>query len=241
MVGSAAAYSVGSMKDASPRLKARLAGLLFLIVMAAGIFAEFWVWNALIVSRDAAATARNILAAEPLYRLGFAANLVDYALYLGVTAILYELLKPAGRTLSAAAAALSLAATAIVAAASLCTYAPLILLHMQDDGAWQALALLCLKLRTIGYDVSLVFFGLHFLLVGVLILRADFLPRLLGVLQIVCGACYLVNSFANVLSPPLAIALSPYILMPCIVAELALALWLALVGVNAERWHAQAA
>lgn len=229
------------MKDASPRLKARLAGVLFLIVMAAGIFAEYAVWNALIVSHDAAATARNILAQEPLYRLGFAANLIDYAFYLGVTAILYELLKPAGRTLAAAAAAFSLAATAIVATAALCTYAPLILLHMQGDGPWQALALLCLKLRTIGYDVGLVFFGLHFLLIGALILRAVFLPRLLGVLQIVCGACYLVNSFASVLSPPLAKGLSPYILMPCIAAELGLALWLSIVGVNAERWRAQAA
>lgn len=229
------------MKDASPRLKARLAGMLFLIVMAAGIFAEYRVWNMLIVFHDAAATARNILAQEPLYRLGFAANLIDYSFYLGVTAILYELLKPAGRSLSAAAAAFSLAATAIVAAAALCTYAPLILLHMQGDGPWQALALLCLKLRTVGYVVSLAFFGLHFLLIGVLILRADFLPRPLGALQIVCGACYLVNSFASVLSPPLATALSPYIFLPCIIAELALALWLLLAGVNAERWRAQAA
>lgn len=229
------------MKDTSPGLKARLAGLLFLIVMAAGVFAEYRVWNVLIVFHDPAATAQNILTQEPLYRVGFAANLVDYSFYLGVTALFYELLKPVGPSLSVAAAAFSLAATAIVAAASLCTYAPLILLHMQGHEPWQALALMCLKLRTVGYDVSLVFFGVHFLLLGLLILRADFLPRLLGVLQMICGACYLINSFASVLSPPLARDLSPYIFMPCIVAELALALWLLFIGVNSQRWRAHAA
>lgn len=239
MVECRAADIVGSMQDTSLHLKARLAGLLFLIVMAAGIFAEYRVWNVLIVFHDPAATARNILTNEPLYRLGFAANLIDYSFYLGVTAILYELLKPVGSTLSVAAAAFSMVATAIVAAAALCTYAPLILLHMQGNEPWQALALLCLKLRTVGYDVSLVFFGLHFVLIGLLILRANFLPSLLGVLQMICGACYLINSFASVLSPPFARELSPYILMPCIVAELALALWLLFFGRNFQRSRAQ--
>lgn len=227
------------MKEASSRLKARSAGLLFLIVMAAGIFAEYRVIDALVVSGDAAATARNILAQEPLYRLGLAANLIDYGVYLGVTVLLYALMKPAGRDLSAAAAVFSVAGTAIVAAASLCSYAPLILLHLPgEDGP--ALALTALRLRTAGYDIGLVFFGVHFLLIGLLILRARFLPRLLGLLQVLCGLCYLANSFARVLAPPLAASLSPYVLMPCIVAELALALWLLLMGVDAERWRAQA-
>jgi Domain of unknown function (DUF4386) len=231
MAGGAGTDSVSRMKDASPhlkatRLKARLAGLLFLIVMAAGIFAEYGVIGAVVVSGDAAATAHNILDHETLYRLGFAANLIDYTVYLAVTVILYDLLKPAGRSLAVAAAAFSVAGTAIVASVASCTYAPLILLHMPGD--WQAAALLSLRLRTAGYDVSLVFFGIHFLLLGVLILRSGLLPRVLGALQVLCGACYLVNSFASVL----ALALPPYVLMPCIVAELALASWLLVVGVR---------
>ena len=69
-------------------------------------------------------------------------------------------------------------------------------------------------------------------LIGYLIFRSTFLPRILGVLMAVAGVCYLINSFAIFLAPPLADRLFPYILVPCFVGELALALWLTVIGVN---------
>src|SRR5258708_31441246 len=59
----------------SPRLKARIAGGLYLIIIVAAIFAEFFVRGRLVASGDAAATATSILAHETLFRLGFAAEL----------------------------------------------------------------------------------------------------------------------------------------------------------------------
>ena len=232
--------------DKSLQLHARLAGLLSLITMAAGISASFLVVDPLIVSGDAAATATNILASEPLYRLGFAAKFVDYTFYLGVTVLLYGLLKPAGKSLSLLAAAFSFVGTAVVASTSLHYLAPLFFLgdapYLAAFGTdqVQALAYLSHKLRGVGSDIAMVFFGLHLLFVGWLIARSTFLPRLLGVLSAIGGICFLINSFAYFLSPPFAAQLPAYIFLPGILGQGLLALWLLVMGVNVAKWKSQA-
>ena len=90
--------------EASPRLWSRIAGVFYLITIVMGVFAEVFARGRLIVRDDAAATATNILAHETLYRLGLAADLVMLAAYIAVTLLLYVLLKPAGKSLSLAAA-----------------------------------------------------------------------------------------------------------------------------------------
>jgi hypothetical protein len=96
-----------------------------------------------------------------------------------------------------------------------------------------------LKLHAQGYAISMVLFGSYNLLIGYLIFRSTFLPRILGVLLAISGLCYLVNCFASFLSPAFAAHLVPWILVPG-TAELLLALWLVLMGVNAQRWKEQA-
>jgi hypothetical protein len=82
-------------------------------------------------------------------------------------------------------------------------------------------------------------FGFHVILIGYLIFKSTFLPRILGVWLAIAGLCYLTNSFANFLSPEFAAHLLPYILIPGAV-EILLALWLFVMGVNVERWKEQA-
>jgi hypothetical protein len=103
----------------------------------------------------------------------------------------------------------------------------------------QTLALLFLKLHAQGYTISMVLFGSYNLLIGYLIFRSTFIPRILGVLLSFSGLCYLVNCFSSFVSPAFAAHLVPYILIPG-VAELLIALWLTVVGVNEERWKEQA-
>jgi len=85
----------------------------------------------------------------------------------------------------------------------------------------------------------MVLFGSYNLLIGYLIFRSTFLPRILGVLLAFSGLCYLINCFAIFLSPAFAAHLLPYILVPG-GAELLLALWLVVIGVNVQRWNEQA-
>ena len=81
----------------------------------------------------------------------------------------------------------------------------------------------------------LVFFGFYCLLIGYLIFRSTFLPRILGVLMVFAGLGWL-----TFLSPPLANYLSPYVFVPGILGEGSLTLWLLVMGVNVERWKEQA-
>jgi hypothetical protein len=85
------------------------------------------------------------------------------------------------------------------------------------------------------YNISLVFFGFYCLLIGYLIFRSTYLPRILGVLMGFAGLGWL-----TFLSPPLAKYLYPYILAPGIFGEGSLTLWLLVMGVNAQRWNEQA-
>jgi len=85
------------------------------------------------------------------------------------------------------------------------------------------------------YFNSLAFFGLYCLLTGYLILRSTFLPRILGVLMAFGGLGWLTFLF-----PPLANALSPYNMLPGVLGEGALTIWLLVRGVSVQRWNEQA-
>ena len=228
--------------EGSPRLKARIAGVFYLITILTRMFVEISVRNRLVVSDDAAATATNILAHESLWRWGFAADIVAFASYVALTALLYELFKPVNRGLSLVAAFFSLVACVVQAISSLFHLAPLFLLggapylRVFTVEQLQALALVFLRLRAAAYhNLGLVFFGLYLLLVGILILKSTFLPRILGVLLVLAGLSYVLF-----LSPPLVRSLQPYILVFPGVGQISLCLWLLVMGVNVQRWQGAA-
>ena len=200
----------------------------------------------LVVGGDAAATATNILAHEPLYRLGAAAVLIYLPCDTAVALIFYELLKPVRRSLSLLAAFFRLIMVAILGVNLLNHFAPLVLLKggpfltaFKTDQL-QALALGSVKLYAQVFFIAMVFFGFHCLLIGYLICRSAFLPRILGVLMAIAGLCYLTHSFALVLSPALAAHLFSYLMPLGLPGELSLTLWLLAIGVNDQRWKEQA-
>lgn len=226
----------------SPRFQARIAGVIAWITTTSGFAAI--VRGRLIAYDDAAATAHNILAHELLYRLAFTGDVIAL-LYIVYTLLLYNILKPVSRNLSLLAALFSLVGCAVGAVLCLFQLAPLVILggaqslHTWNVDQLQGLALVFLKLHAQGYTISMVLFGSYNLLIGYLIFRSTFLPRILGALLSFSGLCYLVNCFASFVSPAFAAHLVPYILIPG-VAELLLAFWLTVFGVNVERWKQQA-
>jgi uncharacterized protein DUF4386 len=231
--------------EASPPRHARIAGGLWLIVIVAGA-SDFFIRSSLIVRGNPAATANNILAAEPMFRLAFAADLIAGAFYTGVTVLLYDLLKPVSRSLSLLAAAFGVAGVTAGAATSLNHLAPLALLGGAQyltaftTDQLQAQAYVSLRMYLQGFNISMVFFGFQCLLIGSLIVRSTFLPRILGVLLAIGGSSYVISSFASFLSPAFAAHLSPYILPAAVAGEGSLCLWLIVKGVNAASWQEQA-
>ena len=227
--------------DASPGPKARITGVVYLLYFLSAILAEVFM-KGIVVSGDAAATANNIQAHEPLFRLGLGTGLIATAWYIALTALLYELFKPVNRSISLVAAFFSLVGCAIQAFGSVFQLAPLVIsgssanLSAFKPEQSQALALMFFKLDSQAQSITLVFFGLYCLLIGCLIFKSTFLPRILGVLMALAGLGWL-----TFLAPPLANALSPYVLVLGFLAELSLMLWLLLKGVNVQRWKQQAA
>jgi hypothetical protein len=145
------------------------------------------------------------------------------------------------RTFSLLAAFFSLVGCALWAVGSLFQLAALAILRdggssssLTGDQA-QALALAFLNLYSQALSIGIVFFGFYCLLIGYLIVRSTFLPRIVGALLALTGVGYL-----TYLYPPLQQALSAYLPVTNLLGEAALTLWLLVVGVNAPRWTEQA-
>lgn len=227
--------------ETSLRPMARIAGALYLITILTGIFSAGYVSGKLVVNGDAAATAANILAHRGLLQLGFAIYLIEMACQVAITALFYDLLKPAGRSVSLVAAYLGLTGCVIKTFSRVFFITPLFILggahylSVFSAEQLQALALLFLKVNDRGAGIALVFFGFYAILTGYLIIKSTFLPRILGVLSVVGGLGWL-----TFLYPPLGGRLFPFIAIFAILGAASLIFWLLVFGVNAQRWKAQA-
>jgi Domain of unknown function (DUF4386) len=240
-----AAVVIGRIAETSPRFKARIAGALWLVCIATSVF-SFVIGSRLIVASDAAATATNILANESSFRLGFVADLLSGMSYVGVTVLLYSLLRPVSRSLSLLAAFFGLAGVAIGGMAWLSHLVPLVLLRGDPylsaftTAQLQALSLLALKLQLNVFSIGMVFFGVQCFVAGYLIARSTFFPRILGVLLAIGGLSYVISSLATFLAPLFGARLTPFIIPVALLGEGSLTLWLLVRGVNAQRWKEQA-
>jgi len=217
---------------------ARIAGLFYLIVIGTGLFAEVFVRQALRVSGDPIATAHNIQASEMLYRWGFVADLSNFIIGLPCILIFYILFKQVNKYLTILAIFFVIIQTAIIAVNLLNQASPLLFLgggqylkSFQPD----QLAMLsnhALDLQAQGYAIGLVFFGFYCLIIGYLIVKSTFLPRILGILYCLAGVCYIINSYALFLSPDFARTLFPYIMIPSFIGEFSVSAWLLIMGVK---------
>jgi len=227
--------------EASPRLKAKMAGVFYVLAGATYIFGEVFVLGKLVVQQDAAVTANNILMRQPLFRVGFAAAIISVACSIALTALFYDLFRPVNRSLALTAAFFHLVGLAIAAFSSLLQLAPLTVLRggqylsVFKVEQLQALSLTFFKLHGQAYNTFLVFFGFYCVLIGYLIFRSTFLPRIIGVLMVFAGLGYL-----TFLSAPLAHYLYPFNLAIAGPGEISLVGWLLVCGVNEQRWKEQA-
>jgi hypothetical protein len=233
------------MTETSPRLYARTAGFLYLIVIVGGIFAELIVRGRLVAHGDAAATARNILAHQMLYRWGFAVELFYCVCNVPVTVIFYNLFKVVNRNVTLMMVVLDLVVNTIESVSLLGHYAPLLLLngghHLRafTPEQLQGLSYLSIELFEHGFAIALFFFGFDCFAMAYLIYKSTFMPRIIGALLAIEGVGYIVNSSALFLAPTIQPHIFPYF-APTALAEIALCLWLLVMGVNVERWKEQA-
>ncbi len=229
--------------DRSPQALARAGGVIYLAIILLGLFGEVAVRGSLVVPGNPAATLDGIAASQGLWRAGIAGDLLMQVLDLPLIVILYVLLRPVSRDLSLTAAGINLIQTAVLVANKMTLLVPLFLLR---GGAHrlafspeqvQALSSLAITAHGYGFAIGLVFFGFTCLIQGYLIHRSGYLPKAIGILMAVAGACYLANSFALLLAPSIASVIFPAILVPAFVGEMSLCLWMIFKGVDLARWR----
>ncbi len=236
----------GRTIESSPQLYARIGGALYLIIIAIGLFGEAFVRDKLIVSGDATATAKNIMASEYLWRFHIAAELFLLICAIALLMILFVLLRPVSRELTLLALFFNLvsigleAATAMYLVVALFPLGNAAYLKAFSPEQLYAMANLSLKSHGYGFGVSLLFFGCFCVVIGRVIFKSGFLPKVIGALMQIAGLCYLTDSFALILSPAFANRLFPTILLPAFVGEASFCLWLLFKGVNVQRWKEQA-
>ncbi len=231
----------GRISEASPRFLARMAGVFYLLTILAGIFAQGFVSERLLVFGDAAATATNILTHRGLFRLGFTVYLIEMACQIVTVALFYVLLRPVSKSVALSAAFLELTGCIIKTFARVFFIVPLFVLGGApalsgfSTAQLQGLALLLLKVNDQGAAMALAFFGFSTVLQGYLIFRSTFLPKFLGVLGMVAGLGWL-----TFLHPPLGYRAFPFIALLGLIGAALTIFWLLVYGVNEERWKERA-
>jgi len=220
----------------TPLATSRAAGVLYLLNITT-ILVAVSLFRGIMVSNDASASATRLVGHEARFHLAIALELVSTASSVGVAGLLYTLLKPVSENLSLIAAFFRLLACGIAVVGYGLQVAPLQILTDIHRGSGftsdqlQALALVAYRLHGPLSDMVIVFFGFHFVLIAMLILRSTLLPRALGVLVGLAGAGAL-----TMLMPPLGRSLFPYFVGVGFAAEVSLALWLAFRGVDLRDW-----
>ena len=162
-----------------------------------------------------------------------------------VTVIFYNLFKVVNKNVALMMVILDIVVNTIESISLLGHFAPLLFLGdahflgVFTAAQLQAAAYLSIELFEHGFGICLLFFGFDCFTMAYLIIRSTFMPRIIGVLLAIEGVGYLINSFALFLAPGLQPRILPYF-MPTAIAEVALCLWLLVMGVNVQRWKEQA-
>ena len=220
--------------------QARIAGLLYLIMGIPAPIGLIYVPSKLFVSGDATATADRIRASESLLRIGIASELFPQIIAIFVVLALYRLFKAVNETLARQMVILgALVSVPIMFLNVLNEIAALILvsgadfLSVFDKRQLDALAYLFLRLHSQGIDVVAIFWGLWLFPFGMLVIRSGFIPRVLGVLLMIAGFGYVVNSFTSLLLPQYTQLVGQFT-MVLYFGELPIIFWLLIWGARVQ-------
>jgi hypothetical protein len=215
---------------------ARLAGLLFLIAMATGLFAEFYVRfpSTLIVSGDALKTTNNIIAHERLFRIGIANNIVTFAIDVVLIWALYLLLKRVNRSLALLAVFFRLIETTLACFAIINSYVAMQFINdsptkLFDLNQIQFLSLLH-SIYALTFVIVAVFLGLGSILFNYLFYKSGYIPKILAGWGIFASLLLLTSQFAIIVFPAVENKIIPACYGPIALDEIALGVWLLFKG-----------
>lgn len=218
----------------------RLAGVLYLLVIATGMFSELAVRQALRIPGDAQGTANLIMQHERLYRWGVIADLVNFVLGIPILVILYRFFRLSYPLVATTAFSFAMVQTGVNAINMIFQLLPLNLLsgdaYLQSFSSEQlpALSIVSLQLQAQGYGIGLFFFGVYCLLVGYILLAGRYVPAILGYLYMLAGLLYIANTLIMFVDLDFHNPWFVWMMIPIFFAELGLALWLLVKGLRSS-------
>lgn len=222
--------------DQSQRTAARVAGALYLLLMACGVFGEFTARGRLIADNDPAKTAALITGHLQLFRIGIVSDLAAFSGDIAIAVALYVLLRPVGRYLALLAAFWRVAEAAVLGVITLNSLTMLLLLTDARYAAVfssqqiQSLVWLFNDTHDAGYNIGVVFLALGSAVFSWLLLKSRYIPRLLAGFGLLAYVSMLVGTVANIVWPdnPVGVNFDT----PAGLYEVTVGLWLLLRGVR---------
>lgn len=223
-----------------PTVKAaRIAGIIYLLMILVAPFCMLYVPGKLIIHGNATATAENILAHETMFRVSIFGDLIGHVIFICLAIALYRLLSEVNKTWAQLMVALVLVSAAVGFVISFNHLAALLFfrgddfLAVLDKTQRDALGMFFIRLHSNAIFADEIFWGLWLFPFGLLVFRSGFLPRFIGIwLIIACFAWVTVSAIALFGSDYYEIAFKW--LQPVFFAEVAFMLWVLIRGANPE-------
>ena len=227
------------MIDISVKTYSRAVGILLILSIIGGYFGEIHIPSQF-ASPDAATTADQLRQNEGLFRLGFAAYLVEAFSDVVLAWLFYILLRPVHRDLALLSAFFGIVSMTLFAVTKMFYFsAPVFLRESGYLAAFPPEQLETLARVFVGLygnlsGLFMLFYGTAWIIRGYLTFRSGYLPRFLGALMLLAGAGFVVKNITKVLAPSYS---SDFLLAPMFLNVLVLAIWMLAKGVDLDKWN----
>ncbi|MFX1513493.1 MAG: DUF4386 domain-containing protein [Promethearchaeota archaeon] len=226
--------------ELSPVKLAKAAGIAYFLMIINAIFAQYFVRETLIIPGNAIKTATNITDSEMLFRMAVAAYLIILTLDVLLAWLFYILFKPVNKDLALLSSIFRLIYSAINGINQVFFLLALEVLGDADymtalgPGQSQALAMTFLNIAEYGFIIGLTFFGFHLAILGYIVLKSDYFPKIIGIGVIVAGIGYILDNYTTIIFADNAEIISMILMLPMVIREAGFALWLLIKGIKAS-------
>ena len=227
------------INSSSLKNTARIAGLLYLILIITGFYGIMYIPSQIIVPGDSVSTAKNIISNELLFRTGVLNNIISNTIFLFLVLVLYRLFKQVNENQAKLMFALVLVQIPVVFMMEAFNITSLMILKGEilktfELSQRQDLAMLFLKINDYGTLPLEMFGGLWLLPFGLLVYKSGFIPRIFGILLAIAGIAYMIDCTIGILFPNYSSFVKYPTLLFVAVGEISITLWLLIKGVKTK-------
>lgn len=226
------------INSSSLKKTARLAGLLYLFLVITGVYGIMYIPSQIFVAGDSVSTANNMISNEVLFRTGILNDIISNTIFLFLVLVLYRLFKQINENQAKLMLALVIVQIPVVFIMEAFNITSLMILKGEilktfELSQRQDFAMLFLKINDYGTLPLEMFWGLWLLPFGLLVYKSEFIPRIFGILLVIAGIAYMIDSTIAILFPSYLFMKQPTLLLVAI-GEISITLWLLIKGVKIQ-------